>query len=153
MTELISLMLALGLAFCAVNGGTQDDTAETIITMEEAALERWGNGDPWGFLEICAPEVTYQDPALEFRLDGLEALTAYYKQAEGKVSLDGFELLNPSVQQHGDVAVLTFNYLSWSGTGDERSESRWNCTEVYRRTDEGWRIIHTHWSRTQPPLN
>ena len=22
----------------------------------------------------------------------------------------------------------------------------WNATEVYRRTKNGWRIIHTHWS-------
>ena len=132
---------------------TGDDAAETIIAMEKAALERWGNGDPWGFIEICAPEVTYQDPSLKLRIEGLETLTAYYKQAEGKISLDGFELLNPRVQQHGDVAVLTFNYVSWSGTGDARTESRWNCTEVYRRGDEGWRIIHTHWSYTQPKLS
>jgi hypothetical protein len=25
------------------------------------AMERWRKGDPWGFIEISAPEVTYFD--------------------------------------------------------------------------------------------
>ncbi len=57
----------------------------------------------------------------------------------------GYELLNPHVQVCGDIAVLTFNYISWTG---ER-ECRWNCTEVYRHDAEGWRIIQTHWSFTE----
>lgn len=32
-----------------------------IIGMERAALDRWGNGDPGGFLEISAEDVSYFD--------------------------------------------------------------------------------------------
>jgi ketosteroid isomerase-like protein len=54
---------------------------------------------------------------------------------------------NSKVQVAGDVAVLTFNYA----TASERSRGRgWNVTEVYRRTPNGWRIIHTHWSYLKP---
>ena len=34
---------------------------DQIIATERAALDRWGRGDPQGFLEIMAPEVTYFD--------------------------------------------------------------------------------------------
>jgi hypothetical protein len=27
--------------------------------------------------------------------------------------------------------------------------SRWNATQVYQRKNEGWRIIHSHWSETR----
>ena len=118
--------------------------SSTLIAMECAALERWGKGDPGGFLEICAPDVVYFDPYRERRVDGLEALTALYKSFWGQVHIDRFELLNPLVQVCGDVAVLTFNYVSY--TGDE--QSAWNCTEVYRRDAAGWHIIQTHWSYT-----
>jgi len=37
-------------------------TAEMIVAMERAALERWGRGDPDGFLDISAPDVSYFDP-------------------------------------------------------------------------------------------
>lgn len=124
---------------------TEEHLSNVIIAMECAALERWGKGDPSGFIEICAPDVVYFDPHLPRRIDGRQALGDYYEGIRGKVSIDRFELLNPLVQQVGDAAVLTFNYVSYGGAEDER---RWNCTEVYRRTADRWQIIQTHWSYT-----
>ena len=122
-----------------------DDLTDTIIGMERAALDRWGKGDPSGFLEICAPDVVYFDPTLEWRIDGRDALGKYYEAIRGKVSIERYELLNPLVQRVDDAAVLTFNYVSYGGAEDEY---RWNCTEVYRQTSKGWEIIQTHWSYT-----
>ena len=119
--------------------------ADTILAMERAGLDRWGQGDPSGFLEICAPDVVYFDTSLERRLDGLEALTALYESVRGKIHLDRYELLNPKVQLCGDAAVLTYNFVSYA----QGKSHRWNCTEVYRRTAGTWRIIQTHWSITQ----
>lgn len=119
--------------------------AEMIIGLERAALDRWGHGDPSGFLEICAPDVVYFDPFLKQRIDGLDELTRYYEGIRGKIQIARYELLNPKVQSIGDAAVLTFNYVSYGGNEDE---FRWNCTEVYRRDTVGWRIIQTHWSFT-----
>lgn len=121
-----------------------DDT-QAIIAMEKAALERWGHGDPSGFLEISAPDIVYFDPFVERRIDGWQALSALYEPIKGQVHVDRFALLNPKVQLCGDIGVLTFNYVSYGG----EDTSRWNCTEVYRRGAEGWRIIQTHWSFTQ----
>jgi hypothetical protein len=121
------------------------DISSTIISMECAGLERWIHGDPSGFLEISASDVVYFDPYREKRVDGLEALTVLYDELRGQIQLDRFELLNPLVQVVGDAAVLTFNYVSYKG----ESESRWNCTEVYRRNGDRWQIIQTHWSYTK----
>ena len=117
-----------------------------IIGLECAALDRWGKGDPSGFLEISAPDVVYFDPHLDKRIDGLEALARYYEGIRGKVSIERFELLNPLVQLVGDAAVLTFNYVSYDGAGGSHP---WNCTEVYRHTDGRWQIVQTHWSFTR----
>ena len=124
--------------------GTSVPVAELIIGLERAALDRWGKGDPSGFLEICAPDVVYFDPFLQRRLDGLAELTAHYEGIRGRIQIDRYELLNPVVQGDDRLAVLTFNYVSWGNEG----ESRWNCTEVYRNDPRGWRIIQTHWSYT-----
>lgn len=125
------------------------EVAEDVIALERAGLDRWARGDPSGFLEMCSPDVTYFDPFLPARIDGRDALSRYYESLRGKVRLDRYELLNPRVDVHGDMAILTFNHVSWTGP----SVSRWNSTEVYRRTEEGWRIVQTHWSRTQPDLS
>ncbi len=124
---------------------SQEDVTDTIIAIEKAGLDRWGRGDPDGFLEICAPDVVYFDPYIPHRIDGYDDLKQNYDTIRGQVQIDQYELIDPIVQCHGDIAVLTFNYRST--TGDK--ESRWNCTEVYRRMPAGWRIIQTHWSYTQ----
>jgi hypothetical protein len=124
-----------------------DSDSREIIRLETEALRRWCDGDPSGFLEISAPDVVYFDPFLPSRLDGLDALRSYYEGLRGRVRAERFELLNPMVQGLGAAgAVLTFNYVSSDSDG---SESRWNCTEVYRRDPAGWRIIQTHWSFTK----
>jgi ketosteroid isomerase-like protein len=123
-----------------------DDVETTLINMEKAALTRWGNGDPSGFLEITAEDIVYFDPYVEYRIDGLPALTEYYRGLWGKVYFDRFELVNPKVQVSGDMAVLTFNYVSYTG----ETQARWNCTENYRMNKNGrWHIIQTHWSYTE----
>ncbi len=130
----------------------EERIAETIIAMEKAALDRWGHGDPGGYLEISAQEVTYFDPDLEKRLDGIDALRKLYETIRGKVSVDRFEMIDPRVQVHGNVAILTFNLIDHSGKDEGRdpAKSRWNSTETYARVGGEWRIIHTHWSYTKP---
>jgi pimeloyl-ACP methyl ester carboxylesterase len=131
----------------AVSGflAEENDWKTHILDLERWALDRWGEGDPDGFLAISDPEVTYFDPTLAVRLDGLDALRTYYEAARGKMETDRYEMLNPRVELFWDAAVLSYNLLAVSGG----RESRWNCTEVYRRTPKGWRILQTHWSQTQ----
>ncbi len=121
-----------------------ENIAEEIIALERAALDRWGAGDPSGYLESSAPHVTYFDPFLEHRLDGIEALSAWYAPLRGTIHIDHYEMIEPKVQLCGDAAVLTFNLASSSGT-----TTNWNCTEVYQLDKQGWRLVHTHWSITQ----
>lgn len=127
----------------------EQQTAAQIIALERAALDRWGRGDPSGYLDISAPEVTYFDPYLPRRLDGHQALADWYAPLRGTIHIDHYEMLAPTVQLAGEVAVLTFNLASRSGA----TAMNWNCTEVYRQYSEGWRITHTHWSITQHLAN
>src|SRR5919202_28870 len=53
---------------------------------------------------------------------------------------------------HADPDGYLGLYANPTGSADERVLARWNATEVYRRQDGTWRIIHTHWSFTQPQL-
>lgn len=120
-------------------------TSTEQITAEIIALERWGEGDPSGYLEISAPDVSYFDPFLERRIDGLDALAAWYELLRGTIHIDRYELIAPKVLVCGEAAVLTFNLVSYSGA----TTMRWNCTEVYRKDESDWCIVQTHWSIAQ----
>jgi hypothetical protein len=124
------------------------EISEEIINLEKAALEKWGKGDPSGFIEISAEDVVYFDPYLEKRIDNKNELISLYETIRGKIFVDSFELLNPKVQVIGDAAVLTFNYQGYVG----EQIHKWNCTEVYAFRKNEWKIIQTHWSLTKPSL-
>jgi len=120
---------------------------EKIIALETAALEAWLDGNPTPYLDLYSQDFTYFDPVQERRLDGWERVKELYESMRGTVKMDKFEILNPVVQQTGTMAVLTYNLHTRSG------ETIWkeNCTEVYRlEENNGWKIIHSHWSLTKP---
>ncbi len=127
---------------------TLEGVADELMILERAAMERWRKGDPWGFTEISAPEVTYFDTSTPSRLDGLEALKAEYARREGKIHYDVMEFIDPKVQVHGDAAVLSYRFFNTHLNSDGSIASRipWNCTEVYFKTQGKWEIVHTHWS-------
>jgi ketosteroid isomerase-like protein len=128
-------------------------TTSDVIALERAALDRWGQGDPSVYLSLFEPDVTYFDPTLERRVDGADAMHALFAPLTGKIRVDRYDMLDPVVQQSGNVAVLTFNLVSYrTDDGVERAISRWNSTEVYRHTARGWRIWHSHWSYIRPEL-
>jgi len=120
------------------------DIASIIISMEKAALDR---PDAGGFLEISDPDVIYMDPTLDRPIYGLDSLTAYYAGFPVNDSVPPGKMLNSKVQVFGDVAVLTFNFKR-----GEKPTHGWNATEVYRRTEQGWRIVHTHWAYVKPEM-
>lgn len=134
----------------AVEGGQSDD----IIAIERAALDRWGKGDPGGFLNTYAPEVTYFDPMQERRVDGLAAMRSLISPVAGQISVDRYEMLRPRVQRYGALAVLTYQLVNYEKLpdGSEVPTTRWNSTAVFRKIDGRWRSVHSHWSFTKPQL-
>lgn len=133
---------------------TAPQTAADVEAMERAALDRWGKGDPQGYLAIMANDVTYFDPMQEKRLDGLEAMKKMLAPITGKIKVSRFDMINPKVQRHGDSALLTFNLVSYvtQPDGKELAVARWNSSELYARIDGQWRIVHSHWSYIKPEL-
>ena len=126
---------------------------EAVIALERAALDRWGNGDPEGYLSRYDSEITYFDPAREARADGIEAMRAYYAPITGKIKVDRYEMIAPKVQIRGDAAVLSYQLISYGcSASGEPYVIRWNSTKVYARSGEEWKIIHDHWSYIKPEL-
>ena len=153
--RMVTVLVCAALVTSACGGAPPRQTvADQIIALERAALDRWGKGDPGGYQEMYAPDVTYFDPMQDKRIDGLEAIKTMQAPIAGKVHVDRYDMIDPKVQHHGDIAVLTFNLLSYrtGADGKEAVVARWNSTEVYRETAGTWRIIHVHWSYLKPEL-
>ena len=151
----------LSLAACGrdtPDGVASMDIVKHIISLERGALDRWIRADPDGYLSLYATDATYFDPFREKRVDGLDELkerTAAMRGITLPFTEPRYEMINPVVQVDGNVAVLTFNLVNYgkpTGSAEETILARWNATEIYCEVDGAWRIIHTHWSFTQPQL-
>ena len=130
---------------CRPGAAGQEDAAQAIIAQERRALDQWSQGNPLGYLEVDAEDVTYfDDIAAHTLVDGKEAMRTYLTSLEGKVPPHRYEMRNPKVQLYGDIGILTLRYDA--AALDGRRVARWKATSVYRRTEGEWRIVHAHWS-------
>lgn len=85
------VLIAIGAA--ATFGHTVDAMqTETIISLERAALDRWGRGDPEGYLELYAHDVTYFDPMRGKRVDGIDAMRKLLEPIKGLIKVDRYEM-------------------------------------------------------------
>jgi ketosteroid isomerase-like protein len=149
--HVITALLA-AFATAALAASTTGSTAEDgVIAAERAALDRWGKGDPQGYLETYAPDITYFDPMQERRVDGIDAMRTLLVPLTGKIKINSYEMVGPKVQQYGDVAVLSYNLNSHFRAADGKpGVVRWNSTAVYVRDGDRWRSVHSHWSFVRP---
>jgi hypothetical protein len=136
-----SLIWVLAVACCGTLVGAEP-AEHTILTLERRAMDLWLQGNPDGFLEISAPEITYFHSTLETRLVGLEAVKALFESYRGRPLFDRYQIVDPMVVASGDMAVLTYQLVTHNGS----LTKRWQATEVYRERRAGWRIIHSHFS-------
>ncbi len=120
---------------------------EMILKKERQLLDRWKNGDTFGFIEAAADDITYFDPTIEKRITGIKEFRDYLSSFNGTFSFPRYELLNPRVQLYGNIGILTFNFVGYS---EDNKTTQWNTTEVYRLIEGEWKIVSSHWSRTKP---
>jgi ketosteroid isomerase-like protein len=151
--SLSTLVLIVLAAAVTLGQAAHAGQADPIIALERAALDRWGKGDPGGYLELYARDVTYFDPAREKRVDGIDAMKQILEPIRGLVKIDRYEMIAPHVHRAGDIAIFTYNLVSHSRRPDgSAGVTRWNVSAVYRQIDGGWRIVHHHFSYTKPEL-
>lgn len=129
---------------------------ETILSLELGINERWNKGDVDGALEMYSEDVTYFDPLTEMRLEGRNAVEAYFRQFfEGKLNIVRNDFPNPQVivSDGGDLAVLHYNLRNYVSDeqGGEKPGAPWNSTQVYRLINGNWRVVHVNWSFTRHP--
>lgn len=155
-TSVIIFLVVISSAILAANNSdfyyskgdsTYMTPQEMIIAKERAVLDRWITGDTFGFIDAAAEEITYFDPGLEKRCTGKKEFHNWISAFNGSFSIPKYELVDPQVQMHGDVGILTHHFIGYLKDG---SKERWNTTEVYKLIEGDWKLISSHWSQTKP---
>ena len=141
---LLSIFMLFASCTMQQNMQTQEEVEQAILALERQALDQWAAGNPVGFSESFAEDVTYfDDIGAHMRLVGLEAMQAYLASLEGQIPPHEYEIVDPKVQVYGDIAICTLRYHS-SIAGEPGHP--WKATDVYRLVNGEWKIVHGHWS-------
>ncbi len=119
-------------------------TAE-LVALERQAMDGWTRGDPDPNLAISAEDVMYIDSGLPAPLEGLAAVKAFFDAYRGKPFFDGHDIVDAKTQVGVDMAVLTYRLILRKGA----EATPYYATEVYQRRDEGWKVIHSHFSKVK----
>jgi len=123
---------------------SRENVEQTILAQEHKTLDRWAAGDPLGYSENSAEDVTwFDDVAAQTRIDGIEELRNYLTSLVGKYPPHTYEIVDPKVQVYGDIAICTLRY---NPTINGEPDTPWKATDVYRLTNGKWRLVHANWS-------
>ena len=122
----------------------QERVMQSLRTQLEPALQSWYRGEPLGYADLYADELSYFDPGTDGSLNGIEALRTHYAPIVGRINIDRHEAVALRLQLHGNVAILTYDLNEYAADGPPSSS--WNVTQVYRKIGAEWRVIHGHFS-------
>ena len=152
--------LALGLTACPApdqGGGTATERAtgsETKVASDEAGLiaahkefiRAYENGDAERIAALLDPtrRLHIFHPFLENRFDGIEAAREGLARMTARLGESSWTEVHPSVMTEGNIGWVTAQVLIKSPNLPEPFVGR--GTEIWIKYDDGWRLIHGHWS-------
>ncbi|MFI6699552.1 YybH family protein [Streptomyces sp. NPDC050509] len=125
------------------------EEAETLVEFEKSIQWRWSSGDPTGYMDALAEDVTYVDPLAEYVLVGREAVREHFKRIYADAGITRQEYLNEvarPLSKDEVLLVFTFNTYQQDETGEEKLFLSWNMSLIFRRTDGEWLMSHGHLS-------
>jgi len=140
------LLLTLFLSSCTNQPvmPTAEEAKDAVWKKIEMANDRWAEGDPMGFVDVAADDITWMDDlGAATPVVGKEAVTAYLESFKGQVPPHQHELSDNLFQNYGDIVIVTYRYR---GTFENVPQDPWKVTSVYRYADGDWLSVHENWT-------
>ncbi len=125
---------------------------QTLIDFEQQIQWRWSCGDPNGYMDTLAEDVTYVDPLANQMLHGREAVRAHFMRimpAGTKTDVVRQEYHKETARVLSeDEVLLVFNFTTYKNDdkGEEELFLSWNMSLIFRKADDKWWLTHGHLS-------
>ena len=118
----------------------------SVVKAHEAVLAAMESSDGAALEALLddGPDLLVFHPAIETRFDGRTEISEGLSRMLGRGGSIDIVEVHLQVQVVGDVAWLTSHLLLELPGTDDAFTGR--GTEVWRRRDDGWRLVHAHWS-------
>lgn len=145
----VTLILALFMVACtsAPELPTEDEAKAAIMEKIEKQNDRWSQGDPMGFLESAAQDITWMDDLMApTPVVGYDALEEYLAMFKGQIPPHEKKLFNFLFQYYDDMVIVTYHY---QGFLDGDTLPSWKVSSVFRYADADWLSVHENWTEVE----
>jgi hypothetical protein len=131
----------------ASEGKTGSDQA-AVVTAHKQLLAALSAADADGFAGLLdpSPDLLIFHPLLADRFDGVEMVRRNLPAMFTKLGKATWTEVHPLVVFRDGVAWITYYVLVEAANLPRPFAGR--GTEIWNRTEEGWRLVHAHWSQT-----
>lgn len=141
-------VLVAALSMVAFATPLPSPTADEVIAVTKAQWAADMKKDVAGSMKNVADDYTEFNDDYPTRLDGKQI---NWKLAEANAASGGTtiaaEMANAKVQEYGDVAILTYNYIGVGKDKDGKVEPvRAKSTRVYVKKNGQWWLVHANFA-------
>lgn len=129
-----------------------EQVMQDVLAAHEAFVSAYENADVdamVSLLDAAEPTMVFH-PLLENRYDGIEEIRQGLAMMFGTIGDPAWTEAHPKVRVTGDAAWLTYHVIIESQSMENAFVGR--GTEIWVRTDDGFRLAHAHWS-THPDVH
>ena len=124
-----------------------DKAKAAVMEKINMAAEKWSKGDPLGYVECAADDITWMDDLdAQLPVIGKAALKSYLEGFKGKVPLHEKELTDFVFNFYDDIVIITYRY---TGIFDGEPADPWKVTSVYRYINGEWLSVHENWTEVK----
>lgn len=146
-----ALLLALGCGGSHAPTTTKSDTSSdqaAVVTAHTRLLASLSAADVDAFTALLdpSPDLLIFHPMLEDRFDTVEMVKKNLPIMFAKLGKATWTEVHPLVVFRDGVAWVTYYMLVEAANLSRPFAGR--GTEIWNRTDNGWRLVHAHWSET-----
>ncbi len=123
------------------------DILEELVQVEQACAEAFNRKDIPAILQHFDDAIMGFSSTRHTRFYGKEELQKTFEYYLSEAEQVSYEFSEAEATEMGDVAILTFYWKVTLKSGDKTTEIPGRGTHVFRKTEDGWKIVHEHFSR------
>ena len=150
MCVIAGVLMVITVALAQQSGRSAADEVMAVTKAEWAALMKKNTAEA---MKNIADDYTELNSDYSTRVEGKDVATRLGEaSSSGSGSTIASEMLNPRVQQYGDVAILSYNFAGVIKDKDGKIENtRAKSTRVYVRKGGQWWLVHANFGADPQP--
>lgn len=118
-----------------------------LVDIEKKCAESFNKKDVSTILSYFSDDISGFSSTYHDRFQGKEELRKTFEYYLSEAEQVTYEIMEPSVTEVGETAILSFYWRVTLKTGKRRLEIPGRGTHVYNRQKGKWLIVHEHFSR------